>query len=82
MRASLDQFNIPSLQEQKKSSPICELNLQNLAIFTVKCGKFVYLVANFAYFCGKICHFKWPFSAMPGLQKKGTIATDRIPQPF
>ena len=38
--ASLDQCNFLGLRRQK-SSLISKLNLQNLAILTAKCGKFV-----------------------------------------
>ena len=38
---SLDQCNIPGLS-WKKSSPISNLNLRNLAIFAAKCGKLFY----------------------------------------
>ena len=37
--ASFDQCNIPGLRTRKKS-PIDKLNLQTLAIFAAKCGKF------------------------------------------
>ena len=59
--ASLDQCNIPSLLERKKSYPISKLNFQNLANFTTKRGKFFFFffVAKFSYyFCGKIFDFK------------------------
>ena len=45
--ASFDQCNIPGLRTRKKS-PIDKLNLQTLAIFAAKCGKF------FNFFCENI----------------------------
>ena len=48
--ASLDQCNILGLWAGKKSSLICNLNLQNLLVLAAKCGKlFIFLWQNLGF---------------------------------
>ena len=75
--ASLDECSIPGLREQKKSDAISKLNLQNLAIFMAKCGKFGnFLWQNLAIFVAKFgisngnfprCQFKFRDFHLPNI---------------